>query len=181
MPPAGYHPATTLMRFGEVTRRVLIACPRDFAALLKLLMSCYASKYRICNQGVVGSNPTAGTIEFNNLIRFFRFGGRRWLQMGYNSASLVPPLSRDRCTISPQGLVLENPMTERHAVERGELLHRVNGARLLGCGNFEKPNTGTEYTELQARAGDSSVLDEGSMDEQHQKDMEDNKHPPSDQ
>ena len=45
------------MRFGEVTRCVLIACPRDFAALLKLLMSCYASKYRICNQGVVGSNP----------------------------------------------------------------------------------------------------------------------------
>ena len=68
-PPAGYHPATTLMRFGEVTRRVLIACPRDFAALLKLLMSCYAPKYRICNQGVVGSNPAAGTSEFNELSR----------------------------------------------------------------------------------------------------------------
>jgi hypothetical protein len=74
----------------------------------------------ICNQGVVGSNPTAGTKDINNLSRFFRYGARGWLQMGYNNASLVPPLSRDRCTVSPQRLALENPMTERRAVERGE-------------------------------------------------------------
>ena len=48
----------------------------------------------ICNQGVVGSNPTAGTNDINKLSCFFRLGRWVWLQMGYNNASLFPLFAR---------------------------------------------------------------------------------------